>query len=251
MPDVLLYPRLSPRAARTLLVQLSQLTMPELQAVAGASHEDEVFPATGGTRATAPQLQALRERVVELAMSAGFPAEVGQDAAARFDVAVGAQLAALPMTPGEAARDDVWAFLTLVLLPDVACWRFPDRNERRLLGGVRNAFQRMWWRAFVLRDAEAQDPWHLLRLPEDALVGLMERPGISSNPRVALEIARTIEHLAGTVPSASREDAWRDAYKRIRQRIPIVNFDWFPPGELRALLQGIGNETRMKFATRL
>jgi hypothetical protein len=223
------------------------MAVSELQGLAGVAHIDEVFPATGGKRVTTPILHNLRDRVLAVACAEGFPHEPKQEAAARFDVAAAIELSALPITSGEAARDDVWAFVTLVVLPDVACWRFPDRNERRLLGGVRNAFQRMWWRASVLRDPAQQDEWHLLRLPEDALVGLMERPGISSNPCVAVEIARAIERLAKTVPSSDREDAWRDAYKRIRQRFPILNFDWLPPGELHSLLEAITAETLYEF----
>lgn len=248
MSEVLLYPRLQLRAARARLAEVVVASEPQLHAIAGVAHVDVVFPATGGRRTSNAELQSLRDRVLEIARNEGFPQPVRQEAAARFDVKAAIELSALPMAPGEAARDDVWAFMSLVLLPDVACWRFSDRNERRLLGGVRNVFQRMWWRAFVLRDPDSRDEWHLLRLPEDALVGLMERPGISSNPVVAVEIARTIESLAGSVAPGDREDAWRDAYKRVRQRIPIVNLDWLPSGELRSLLQGIAKDTADAFA---
>jgi hypothetical protein len=230
------------RPARELLAALASVATPQLTGLAGLDHADAVFPATGGKRVVSPTLQSLRDRLLDIARAEGFPHEPRQEAAARFDVAAAIELSNLPMTTGEAGRDEVWTFITLVVLPDIACWRFPDRNERRLLGGVRNVFQRMWWRAYVLRDSSHKDEWHLLRLPEDALVGLMERPGISSNPAVAVEIGRMVEHLAARIASGDREDAWRDAYKRIRQRFPIVNFDWLPPRDLRALLNSIEAE---------
>jgi hypothetical protein len=185
-----------------------------------------VFPATGGTCLTEAPLQKVRAALLEAARSLGFPKAVKQDALVAFDAAAGSVLLKeLPIVPGEGARDDVWSFLTLVLAPDLATWRFPDQNERRMLGGVRNTFQRLWWRAYLLHDPGKRDPWHLLRLPEDALVGLMERPGISSNPAVTKSIALGIEEIASRLPSASREDGWREAYKRIRQRFPLVNLD--------------------------
>ena len=131
----------------------------------------------------------------------------------------------LRMSCGEACRNEVWNFIATILLPDLVTWRFPSQNERRFLGGDRNTFQRLWWRAYLLRESGAHDPWRLIRLPEDALVGLMERPGISSNPNVTRTIARAIVEIVVTLPSEQREAGWRLAYKLVRQRIPLVNLD--------------------------
>ena len=77
----------------------------------------------------------------------------------------------------------------------------------------------------MLHDPESKEPYALLQLPEDALVGLMERPALSSNPKVALAIAKAVAKLANTLPPSRREDAWRDLYKRVRQRLVLVNLD--------------------------
>lgn len=188
---------------------------------------------------TAESLLDVRRRLLESAKGFGFPDPRGGEPM-KFDPEAAAILFQhLPICPGEASRDEVWSFMSSCLLPDLTTWRFPDQNDRRFLGGVRNAFQRLWWRAAMLREDDAPDPWALVRLPEDALVGLMERPGISSNRTVARAIATAIAKLAESLPSALREDGWRAAYKRIRQRIPLVNLDALPQTELADQLESL------------
>jgi hypothetical protein len=171
-------------------------------------------------------LHELRRSLVHDAHQLGFPGDARKGTVVSFDAkAARLLMEKLPIAPGEASRDDVWAFLTLVLLPDIATWRFSDQQSSRVLGGVRNAFQRLWWRAHVLHDAESKEPYALVELPEDALVGLMERPALSSNPKVALAVAKAVAKLANALPPSRREDAWRDLYKRVRQRLVLVNFD--------------------------
>jgi hypothetical protein len=211
----------------------------DLALISATSHPEVVFAATGGTRVAENALQQLRGRMLEAAGRLGAPTSTRQDKVVAFDPEAGQILHDhLSITPGEASRDEWWSFLSIILLPDLATWRFPDQNERRFLGGVRNVFQRMWWRAYLLRDADNPDPWWLLKLPEDALVGLMERPGISSNREVSREIARGIAEVANLGP-AVREDAWRDAYKQIRQRFPLVNFDALKADEVHAQIGGL------------
>lgn len=231
MAEILLFPRLPLHQARLQLQHLRGRTASELGVLATASTDLAEYAATGGTRVKADVLTEVRAKLVRSATGFGFPERNAGES--KFDAEAAAILLKhLPILPGEACRDDVWSFLCIRLLPDVTTWRFPDQNEMRFLGGTRNAFQRLWWRAFLLGDDEASDPWWLVRLPEDALVGLMERPGISSNRVVARSIARAIAALARSLPTALREDGWRIAYKLIRQRVPLVNLDAIPEDEL-------------------
>jgi hypothetical protein len=226
VPEIYLFPRLPIRAAKARIAEVLGKGVSDLGAMAAGSHPESVYPATGGTRISEQSLLKVRAALLKAARELGFPNTSGRDSLLSFDPAAGiVLLEELPIAPGEAARDDVWSFMTLILAPDLATWRFQDQNEQRLFGGVRNAFQRLWWRAYLLHDPRERDPWHLLRLPEDALVGLMERPGISSNPAVTKAIALGIQGIANRLPSDLREDGWRDAYKRIRQRFPLVNLD--------------------------
>lgn len=234
-----MFPRLPMAAARARIGQLEGKTLDELGAMASASSAEAIYPATGGTRFPTARLENLRIELLTCARELGFPSRVGSDPV-RFDfIAAPVLLKGLSMRPGEACRTDVWSFVTLQLLPDIAVWRFPGVSERRLLGGVRNTFQRLWWRAYLLHDPQDTDPWRLLRLPEDALVGLFERPAISSNPQVTRAIAKCVKVIVDTVPTSSRENAWRLAYKRIRQRMPLVNLEALEPEELDRQLRAI------------
>ena len=144
------------------------------------------------------------------------------------------------MSSGEASRDEIWSFITLIVLPDFARWRFPSSGEERFRGGVRNVFQRLWWRAEALVDSSTTESLEILqRLPEDAMVGIMERPGISSNPLIARKLAAKTLDLAARVPSGRLESAYRDAFRRIRQRVPVVNLDVLDTQELDALLSDV------------
>ena len=226
MAEHYLFPRLSAGAAQSRLGEVLGKTPAQLSALASTGHQDATFAPTGGTRVSEHALHELRRSLVHDAHQLGFPGDVRKGTVVSFDAkAARLLMEKLPIAPGEASRDDVWAFLTLVLLPDIATWRFPDQQSSRFLGGVRNAFQRLWWRARVLHEPDSNEPYALLELPEDALVGLMERPAMSSNPKVALAIAKTVAKLANTLPPSRRQDAWRDLYKRVRQRLVLVNLD--------------------------
>jgi hypothetical protein len=238
MSEYFLFPRLPSAAAQGCILGVQGRTAAELMALANTTHHLAVYGATGGARVPDSVLADLRSRVIAVASDLGFPNPARKETTMSFDAKAGAILAScLPIGPGEASRDDVWAFMSLILMPDVATWRFPNQQERRLFGGVRNVFQRLWWRSALLRDpANEADPLWLLQLPEDALVGLMERPALSSNPRVALAIARGVHELSVTLPSSQREEGWRRAYKRIRQRMVLVNFDFLQDADLNAMV---------------
>jgi hypothetical protein len=78
----------------------------------------------------------------------------------------------------------------------------------------------------------------------------MERPGISSNRTVSRLIAREISRIAA-LPTNIREDAWRDAYKRIRQRFPLVNLEALPEVDCAAQIAEICRGTVIEFQHRL
>ena len=136
------------------------------------------FAATGGSRASAVQLQELRSGILHIASKRGFGKKNRKKRLARFDSDLSAWLAENQILAGsEALRDDVWTFIGVAMAPDVTYWRFGSARER-YLGGVRNTFQRLWMRTMSLdRGQTVTERWKLVReLTEDALVQLTERP---------------------------------------------------------------------------
>lgn len=131
-------------------------------------------------------LQQLAVSIRNRAVQEGFP-YANARGFRRFDAMVAIHLADhWPGTIGEAMMPDVWNFLSTVLLPDVAAWRWSSRSAERLYGSLyRNAFGRLWLHGRLLDRGADHDPverWHLLlSASEDFLMNLVERPSLSSD----------------------------------------------------------------------
>ena len=136
------------------------------------------------------------------------------------------------IVPADAANGDVWSFLTLVVLPDVAFWRFPNPPDVRLLGRPRNVFRRYWWRAHVLG---AEDGGLAARLGEDQHVQIEERrAAIGGNPPLARALARTVLAFCKENPGVGLEPLMREAAKRLVRLTPFVCFEALPEEGLDA-----------------
>lgn len=148
-----------------------------------------------GTRVTDRDLQALRSLIREIANRVGFPRR-SQNVLRSFDqVAAGAVHRQMRISPARAGDAGVWAFLSLILVPDIAVWRYPGKHHERLMGGQRNVLQRLWLRAEVLGTGP-EDPAALLA--EDQLVAIMERPdSLGRDSRVATALAAAVIQRTG------------------------------------------------------
>ena len=135
----------------------------------------------------------------------------------------------MQIVPADAASEGVWSFLTLIVLPDVAVWRFPQRTPERLIGRPRNVFRRYWWRARSL-GANPGDPTP--ELGEDQLVQIMERPSICGNRRLARTFARAVIEAATSSPGVGLEPLMRDTAKRLVRLTPFVCFEALSDDEL-------------------
>src|SRR3569833_1031544 len=160
-----LYPRLLVGQARPLHEQHRNLMIQDLTERAGTSHDSAVYIATGGDRIPEDALRQLREQVVDLAKQAGFPGESNRGLRAAFDIRLAAVLhSQMNVVPAEAASGDIWAFLALVLLPDVSYWRYPRPPGDRVLGTdiTRHVWGRLWWRAHLLALPQRVERYRLL-----------------------------------------------------------------------------------------
>jgi len=116
----------------------------------------------------------------------------------------------------------------LFVLPDVALWRFeppPPEGGRssyirdRLLGhGGRGVFARMWRRAMLLSDGQAEpdDVAAILSaVSEDAMVQVCERPGPFLFPELVRMFLDTWLDQSRVLPAKVLEDVTRDAAKQV------------------------------------
>jgi hypothetical protein len=199
------------------------------------------FAATGGTPVDAASLARLRRDLVAMAERHGFGRDGFRPSLAAFDAEAAVWLAQSDLfATGEALRDDVWAFVTAFVAPDIVHWRFGGSVER-FAGGVRNTFQRLWMRGVALdRGAGHQERWLLLEeLTEDALVQMTERPSIGGDSVLALAVAEAWLRAARHHGKSAMEDIMRQAILRIRVRNEIRSLADLPAVELACFLDGV------------
>lgn len=216
-----LFPRLALPRARALAARYSGAKPERLRSTLQVAFDGARFAPTGGTRVTRSKLEAVRGEIETIADGAGWPRP---DVAARrqFDREVVDYLGQCGWPPGEMLRPEVWAWITVHLVPHVVAWRFGRADNtvalERFAGALqRNALGRLWLRAWVFdRGAAALDRWLLARvLSEDAAVAILERTALASDHRFACAIAHqwNLYREAGV---SGLEGVLRAAMKRLR-----------------------------------
>ncbi len=231
---------------RQLIAEHGRLSVEVLATRSELSHPEQAWVPTGGTRATREKLIEISAAVRGLAREHGCPSATGTRERTAFDRACASELLRLMnIVPADAANDGVWTFLTCLVLPDVAAWRFPDRHEERFLGTPRNTFRRLWWRAYVLDGSwpTADRRSVVGELGEDEIVQVMERPSLAGNPRLARGVCLAFLEHAGRTPGVTRMELMRDAAKRLIRVTPFVALDVLGDGALSRILDAAFSES--------
>lgn len=230
-PAAYVYPRLDDPAATQLLAGYAHLDITEIAACASTTHPMVSWYPTATARVDEHHLGDIRAAVLDIAKGEGYP-EPTPRRYATFDQKAGTELVReMHIIPADAAHHGVWAFLSLVLMPDIATWRWsPDRHPDRFTGRQhRDTFRRLWSRAYTT------GPEASSQLLEDEFTGLMERTTIAGDPRTARAIAET--HLTAIRSfTGPRTELLRDAMKRIRRLSVVVHMPALDDNQLRDLL---------------
>ena len=243
MKSVPLLPRLKAHGVATILEKLKSESPSAKDSIDRLREYSalKTSASSGGTRADSVAVNVTAE-LRRIAQKAGFPTANTQVARAQFDQDAAIYLGQLEeLKTGEALRDDVWAFMTTVLAPDIVAWRFTDKNRERVArfaGGVRNSFQRLWVRGTVLdrREGHAQR-WELIKqLTEDAMVQIFERASIGGNPPFAMAIAEGWLRTASKVGRGPMEDVMRSATKILRMKNQIIDLGYLTSEELKGVV---------------
>ena len=236
-----LFPRLyRPVAESVWSGNLAELDLNALSEQADRlEHPEATEGATGGVPVSRGRLREIRDAVLALSAEYGFPEPVRQ-LKGRFDAHCSRYLVEQSGIPAaEAMRDEVWSYLTVVVLPDVAVWRFEGRAAERMLGGIRNTFQRLWLRGRLIAaggDSHESD-WSLLGcLTEDAFVAILERPRLSANPVLAREFAEGWRRCSEAIGGGNMECIHRKAALNLLAARAVVSLDALDSGALSALV---------------
>lgn len=243
---MLLYPHLPPTVARKLAEDLIVMDIDSLRVLSAISHPAAAYAPTGGNRVNDSYLREIDRYIRESADNCGYPDSVDDSRLRGFDASSGRILhEMMEISPSGASNPGVWAFMACVLWPDLVRWRFPGDTDgtsrkERFIGGRRNTFGRVWWRAYILRQPESIHPYELLDLlGEDELVQITERPSLAGSPTLAREVCRTfLEVSGGPAPLRSRL-LLRDAMKRLRRLLPMVSFDALDAQVLKSLIEEV------------
>ncbi|MFE5729422.1 DUF6339 family protein [Streptomyces sp. NPDC056528] len=242
----LLYPRLLPQQARQLYEEYRDLSIPELAERVSYAHPSAVYVATGGDRVSAERLKELRRAVVELAERSGFPHSSDRARNAEFDLGLAALLhAEMGMVPAEAASRDVWAFLAIAVLPDVAYWRYPHPPRDRVLGTdlTRHVFGRLWWRGQLVRSSDKANPYGALKILGEAAFDQIyaRRAALGGSPHMVRAILRVWNDL--DLRGLNERDTFRDFLKRLLRLATFVLFDGLEGEDLDDELRAVAQES--------
>lgn len=125
------------------------------------------------------------------------------------------------LSPIDGFNPDVWSYITIRLLPDLALWRWKaNKTDERFLGGAeRSCFQRLWLRAYILGEQLAS------QLQEDEGINIFERPeALGGNKRLALSISNFIVSNREVKKSGKQiisTDIVKQVAKRLRRLISV------------------------------
>jgi len=242
-----LYPRLLDQTARELHEQYIVAKIEDLQRKAAYRHPSAVFTATGGQRVGTEQLADLRDAVVRAAADTGFPVQGGKREHAEFDLRVARLLHEKSgLVPAEASVRSAWAFLALVLLPDVTYWRFPSAPGDRVLATdiTRHVFGRLWWRAHLLEDPDSSgDRYELLQtFGESAFDQIFARRRALGGSRPLIRaLARTWPSLS--LHGLSERAVLREVLKRFRRLGTLIDFEALDDAQLGHQVAAVTRET--------
>lgn len=243
-----LYPRLSAKHAASMrAVILGSNGVPSFNRDALEQHYfgADAFPATGGERVTESALIELRESLLQSLKggTATLPESFSD-----FDLIVGRSVHSWGRDArGEFGHPEVWDFITLVLLPDLAWIRVLATNPsstnssgvaRRLRGGDRrHVFQRLWkrWTVFGPEIIESR------LLTEDDFVATLERRLTLERPIVARQVATYIKR-SGYRGSTRREYA-RVLMRNLIQISGVVHIGDDDPHHLDTVFEHLDLET--------
>lgn len=149
------------------------------------------------------------------------------------------------MSPIDGFSRDVWSYITMRVLPDLALWRWKvNKTDERFIGGPeRSCFQRLWLRSYVLGGNLAS------QLQEDEAVNIFERPeALGGNKRLSLAIVNFIVNNRGVTDSNSGEkiistEIVKQTAKRLRRAMSVQVVQTMVDSELEKHVANTFGET--------
>jgi hypothetical protein len=236
----LLFPRLGALNGKMIIAERGGLSLLQLEKLGAVTHPQAAPGAVAGTPATVGLIRDVQEGIRGIAREAGYPKSMN---GRLFDTECARFLyETLKIVGSEAAEDGVWTFLSVVVVPEIAAWRFPKKSEERVLGKPRNVLRRLWWRAWAFGPDLGAAPDGCTPLGEDELVQIMERPTVSGRPETAQAIRRALWRAEIAGLPASRSYLNREIAQRARAIQTQISFEALTEDQFDSLLDELAVE---------
>ncbi|MEU4673839.1 DUF6339 family protein [Amycolatopsis sp. NPDC023774] len=247
-----LFPRLLPRQAQALYDQYQALAIEDLEQQVALRHDSAVYAATGGDRVREKDLEKLRQAIVAAAREAGFPGRATTNDQTNFDRKIAVLLHQTSgLAPAEAAARDIWAFLALVVLPDVSFWRFEKRTDERFLAKdlTRHVFGRLWWRAHLVHDPDSTEPYAALTILGEAAFDQIyaRRRALGGSPQLVRSILRVWQEI--DTGGVNATDLLKDFLKRLLRLGAFMSFETLEDERLAAEVRRAAHDSLHAFTT--
>jgi hypothetical protein len=242
---LVLYPTLSPDVGERLMASRSGLSLDRLRDESELSHRSCKWIGSG-EHVDQEHLALVRSTVRTVADECGFPSKMALPVQQDFDRRLGTVLLdVLGVMPVHAAKRGMWVFLSCVVLPELARWRYDskDFNRDRYLGGDRDVLRSRWWRAWSLGPDLSFAPKGRTPLVEDEFTSIMERPTIGYTPRLAAAVRDCIWRHEKHVGS-QRPVFTRGLTRRLVSEKVFRSFDDLPDHELAEALDVMAKDVR-------
>ncbi|MEV4940051.1 DUF6339 family protein [Streptomyces zaomyceticus] len=248
-----LYPRLLPGEADRLFAEVHEHPAGTHSVMVANHSSRSVYAATGGRRVTKDELSNLRQAILTVAKDQGYPSLPASGQRNAFDRQTGQILHEQSlMVPGEAAQRQVWAFLSLVLLPDVCVWRWPANADGKYVADrfkatdlTRHALARLWTRAHILHVPGSSEPYAFLSaMGESDLDQVMaRRHAIASTPKLVRTVVRIhSEATPDDLEGIRSRDVLRQCLMRLLRLTAFVNADTLSESQLNHMVRTVRQE---------
>lgn len=226
-----------------LAVKLMGLSVAKCRESRGLSHPSQIFSPLGGAPVTERELSELAEKLTAISERFGYP---GKCLDTRSNDAQWSEHLHrnLDVTPHEAAKDEMWHFMTCVLVPDLVRWRWesdgadvPSERWITVRRRGRNCFGRLWWRSEILANRLSKNPYEIVHeLKEDEFVQIMERPSLAGNRSLSRSAAQALIEFGRRNTKANRANIFREVQKRLLRAGAYLEFEAIREDSVRALL---------------
>ncbi|MBI2705462.1 MAG: hypothetical protein HYX32_09265 [Actinobacteria bacterium] len=232
-PATTTWPRLAIERGDHRVERLSTDTPQALRATS-RTRDDAAEPLPGGDPVGEDRVALVQAELRAAADRFGWPEPVDPQVADALDRAwAGVLHETTGIVAAEAADPAVWAFITCVVVPDLAAWRWPEGSDERFLDMDDHVFARLWWRYQVL-GRELLDGAGAAPFTDSELSILVRRRALVANPAVARALARAV--LEAPLPVSQRGSLIKSTQRRLARMMPWICFDALSPHDLRAVV---------------